>query len=130
MLQMLEAGEIDAAVLGAPPADKPYIKPVFADPVQDSRDWYARHRVIQINHMIVLKRSLVEAHPDFPQAMMTLLGESAGSNLSEADRLAHPRGLSQVRPHLDHAIDMVHRQGLTRARLPLESFFHPATLID
>lgn len=130
MLQMLEAGEIDAAVLGAPPADKPHIKPVFADPVQDSRDWYARHRVIQINHMIVLKRSLVEAHPDFPKAMMTLLGESAGSNLSKADQLAHPRGLSQVRPHLDHAIDMVHRQGLTRERLPLESFFHPATLID
>lgn len=129
MLQMLEAGEIDAAVLGAPPADKPHIKPVFADPAQDSRDWYARHQVIQINHMIVLKRSLVDAHPDFPKALMALLEQSAGSNLSEADALAHPRGLSTVQPHLDYAIDMVHRQGLTRERLPLESFFHPTTLI-
>lgn len=129
MLQMLEAGEIDAAVLGAPPADKPHIKPVFADPAQNSRDWYARHQVIQINHMIVLKRSLVDEHPDFPKALMALLEQSAGSNLSEADALAHPRGLSAVRPHLDYAIDMVHRQGLTRERLPLESFFHPTTLI-
>ncbi len=130
MLQMLEAGEIDAAVLGAPPADKPYIKPVFADPVQESGNWYAQHRVIQINHMIVLKRSLVDEHPDVPKALMALLEQSAGSNLSEADQIAHPRGLSKVRPHLDHAIDMVHRQGLTRERLPLESFFHPTTLID
>jgi 4,5-dihydroxyphthalate decarboxylase len=130
MLQMLEAGEIDAAVLGAPPADKPYIKPVFADPVQNSQDWYARHQVIQINHMVVLKRSFVDEHPDFPKVLMALLEQSAGENLSEANQLAHPRGLSKVRPHLDYAIDMVHRQGLTHDRLPLESFFHPATLID
>ncbi len=130
MLQMLETGEIDAAVLGAPPADKLHIKPVFADPAQDSRDWYARHQVIQINHMTVLKRSLVDEHPEFPKALMGLLEQSAGGNLSEADQLAHPRGLSAVRPHLDYAIDMVHRQGLTGQRLPLESFFHPTTLID
>jgi len=130
MLQMLEAGELDAAVLGAPPADKPHIKPVFANPEQDSSDWYARHQVIQINHMIVLKPSVVDQHPDLPRALMTLLAQSRGSIETEASRLAHPAGLRSVRPHLEYAIDMVHRQGLTQQRRPLESLFHPATLVD
>jgi len=129
MLQMLEAGELDAAVLGAPPADKPHIKPVFANPETDSRDWYARHRVIQINHMIVLRRSLVEEQPDVPRRLMDLLAQSRPADETEASRLAHPAGLQRVRPHLDFAIDMVHRQGLTRERAPLESLFHSATLI-
>ena len=130
MLELLEAGEIDAAVLGAAPPDKPYIKPVFADPALASRQWYDRHQVIQTNHMLVLKRSLVEDHPDFPCTMMSLLAQSAGSELSEADRRAHPCGISRVRPHLEFAIDMVHRQGLISERPALESLFHATTLID
>ena len=80
--------------------------------------------------MLVLKRSLVEDHPDFPCTMMSLLAQSAGSELSEADRRAHPCGISRVRPHLEFAIDMVHRQGLISERPALESLFHATTLID
>ena len=130
MLQMLEAGEIDAAVLGAAPADKPYIRPVFADPVAASRAWFEHNRVIQINHMIVLKRSLVQQHPDFPRELMELLAQSRGSDWSDDDQRAHPAGLREVRPHLEFAIDMVYRQGLLRQRFALESLFHPTTMIE
>lgn len=129
MLQMLESGELDAAVLAAPPADKPHIQPVFANPAEQSQRWFERHGVIQINHMIALKRSLVEQHPDFARAMMDLIAQSAAKGLSDADRPAHPLGLAKVRPHLEHAIEMVHRQGLIRERFALESLFHPTTLI-
>jgi hypothetical protein len=80
--------------------------------------------------MIVLKPSVVDQHPDLPRALMTLLAQSRGSNEIEASRLAHPAGLRSVRPHLEYAIDMVHRQGLTQQRRPLESLFHAGTLID
>ena len=130
MLQMLEDGELDAAVLMAPPAGKPYIQPVFADPAAASRAWHDRNQVIQINHMIVLKRSLVEQHADFPAVMMDLLVRSRDASQPPADHLAHPFGLRLARPHLEYAIDMVHRQGLISRRFALESLFHPTTLID
>ena len=130
MLQMLEAGELDAAVLMAAPADKPDIRPVFADPSAESLAWYQRNQVVQINHMVVLKRDVVERHPDLPAQMMSALTASIDACQPAPDRLVHPMGLRSVRPHLEHAIDMVHRQGLISRRLALESLFHPATLID
>jgi len=130
MLQMLEAGELDAAVLAAAPADKPHIQPVFSNPAEQSQRWFERHGVIQINHMIALKRSLVEQHPDFARTMLDLIAQSADKGLSDADRPAHPLGLTKVRPHLEHAIEMVHRQGLIRERFSVESLFHPTTRID
>ncbi|MBM3407531.1 MAG: ABC transporter substrate-binding protein [Betaproteobacteria bacterium] len=130
MLQMLEAGELDAAVLAAAPADKPHIQPVFANPAEQSQRWFDRHGVIQINHMIALKRSLVEQHPDVAKTVMALIAESADRGLSDADRPAHPLGLTKLRPHLEHAIEMVHRQGLIRERFSVESLFHPTSQID
>jgi len=130
MLQMLEAGELDAAVLAAAPADKPHIQPVFSNPAEQSQRWFERHGVIQINHMIALKRSLVEQHPDAARTMLDLIAQSADKGLSDADRPAHPLGLTKVRPHLEHAIEMVHRQGLIRERFSVESLFHPTTRID
>jgi 4,5-dihydroxyphthalate decarboxylase len=130
MLQMLEAGELDAAVLANAPADKPHIQPVFADPVRASQAWHTRHRVIQINHMVVLKRSLVHKHPEFPAELMALLRQSRQRGLDSAEFEAHPMGLHTVRPHLEFAIDMVHKQGLTRSRPQLEDLFDGATLLE
>jgi 4,5-dihydroxyphthalate decarboxylase len=130
MLQMLEDGELDAAVLASAPADKTHIKPVFANPAEDGQAWYAQHRVIQINHMVVLKGPTARGHPQLPADLMALIRQSRQFGLSMEEFDAHPMGLDAVRPHLEFAIDMVHRQGLIRSRPKLEDLFHPATGIE
>jgi 4,5-dihydroxyphthalate decarboxylase len=60
---MLQAGEIDAAI-GLAAADRADTRPVIADFEAAEAAWFARTGVYPINHMVVLRRSLAETHPD------------------------------------------------------------------
>ena len=61
IIQMLIDGELDA-VLGEK-SDHPDLKPLFADVVAEEEAWFGKHRVVPINHMVVVSRTLSEQHP-------------------------------------------------------------------
>jgi 4,5-dihydroxyphthalate decarboxylase len=63
LVEMLLAGDLDAAIVGAPVAD-PRVKTLFPDPAAAARDWQARHGAIQINHMVVVRAALSQTDPD------------------------------------------------------------------
>jgi 4,5-dihydroxyphthalate decarboxylase len=129
MLKMLEDGELDAAVLGAVP-DNPDIQPVFADPVAAGEQWHQKHQVIQINHMLTLKKSFCDARPDIaPEIYRMLLESKKAMPTSSAKYEQFPFGVNAIRPHLEHVIDSVHAQGLIKHRPKLESLFHPSSFI-
>src|SRR6478735_11853799 len=52
IIQMLIDGELDA-VLGEK-SDHPDLKPLFADVVAEEGGWFAKHKVVPINHMMVV----------------------------------------------------------------------------
>ena len=62
--QMLIDGELDAAIFGGNMPDDPRLKSVIPDPDAAAKAWYAQHRTVPVNHMVVLKTSLAQAHPD------------------------------------------------------------------
>jgi 4,5-dihydroxyphthalate decarboxylase len=64
LVDLLRAGEIDAAILGNDLPDDPDFVPVIPDPEKAAQDWYAKHGVIPINHMIVVRKDVAQAHPD------------------------------------------------------------------
>ena len=61
IIQMLLDGELDA-VLGER-SDHPDLKPLFPDRAQEELSWFARHAVVPINHMVVVKQELSDNDP-------------------------------------------------------------------
>jgi 4,5-dihydroxyphthalate decarboxylase len=78
IVQMLIDGELDA-VLGEK-SDHPDLKPLFADVVAEEEAWFARHRVVPINHMVVVSRTLSNEHPDAVREVHRMLTESAAAS--------------------------------------------------
>ena len=92
IVQMLIDGELDA-VLGEK-SDHPDLKPLFADVAAEEKAWFEKHRVVPINHMVVVSRTLSDQHPDVVREVHRLLAESAAASS------AAPR----FRPRRDAAI--------------------------
>src|ERR1700737_3018230 len=62
IVQMLIDGELDA-VLGEK-VGLPDLKPLFADAGAEEKAWFAKHKVLPINHMVVVSQTLSDKHPD------------------------------------------------------------------
>src|SRR5258707_2574239 len=62
VVQMLIDGELDA-VLGEK-VDHPDLKPLFADTAAEEKSWFEKHKVMPINHMVVVSQKLSDADPD------------------------------------------------------------------
>ena len=71
-------GELDA-VLGEK-SDHPGLKPLFADVVAEEEAWFEKHKVVPINHMVVVSRTLSEQHPDVVREVHRMLAESAAAS--------------------------------------------------
>ena len=59
IMQMLIDRELDA-VLGEK-SDHPDLKPLFADVIAEEEAWFGKHRVVPINHMVVVSQASVGA---------------------------------------------------------------------
>ena len=56
-------------------SDHPDLKPLFADVAAEEKAWFAKHRVVPINHMVVVSRTLSEQHPDAVREVHRLLAD-------------------------------------------------------
>lgn len=62
LVDLLRSGDIDAAILGNDLPDDPDLVPVIPDPENAAKAWYAKHNVIPINHMIVVRKDAARAN--------------------------------------------------------------------
>jgi 4,5-dihydroxyphthalate decarboxylase len=83
IIQMLVDGELDA-VLGER-VEHPDLRPLFADAGAEERSWFAKHKVLPINHMIVVSQALSERHPSAVREVHRLLVESAKASAASPD---------------------------------------------
>lgn len=113
---MLLAGEIDAAILGAPPKDE-RLKPLLADPEAAAAQWKKANGAIQINHMLVVRS---EMDRGLSEKMYQLFLESKAAAGNPA---TNPCGLEENRRNLEVAIDCIHRQKMIPRRLSVEELF-------
>ena len=154
--QMLDAGELDAIVGPRAPTaflrGEPHVRWLFADPVAEATAYYQRTRIFPIMHVLGVRRTLAEAHPWLPFALLKAftaakdralgaLRETAAQRVSlpfleertrAASALIGPDfwsyGLAANRHVLEVFLEHHHAQGLSRRRLIPEELFHPATL--
>ena len=124
---MLLEGEVDAAIMGDKLPDDPRIKTLFPDPKAAADAWYARHGVLQINHMTVIKRSVAERHPEAVKEIYRVLSESKQAMGTPEGMDLNPFGFERNRKALEVVIDQVHRQGLIPRRFAVEELFDKTT---
>lgn len=153
---MLARGDIDGFIGPRWPRcyaeGHPQVGRLFADSIGAAEDWYRRTGIFPIMHLLGLRRSLADAHPWLPGALLKAFTQS--KNMAQAaladtsatkvtmpfveDNLGRARALIGPDPWtygvkgnetaLDTFLDHHHRQGLSPRRLSVDDLFHPATL--
>src|SRR5437879_15886 len=71
IVQMLIDSELDA-VLGEK-SDHADLRPLFADAGFEEKTWFAKHKVLPINHMVVVKQELSDRNPEVVRQVHRLL---------------------------------------------------------
>jgi 4,5-dihydroxyphthalate decarboxylase len=114
--EMLAAGELDAAILGAIPTD-PKLKPVIPDPEAAGRRWGEKHRAIQLNHLVGVKNTVSKAQADEIYGLLLESKKAAG------DPPMLPHGLEANRRNLEVAIECAHKQNMIPRKFKVEELF-------
>jgi len=133
MMAMLQAGEIDAAIIGNELPEDPRIQPLIADHEAAAKDWARRHKAVPINHMIVVKDSLSRSQPQAVKEIYRLLkearkaGPAAPLGLEQTGFDMAPYGVEANRGALQTAIDYAQRQMLLPRKLTVDELFDEVT---
>jgi 4,5-dihydroxyphthalate decarboxylase len=153
---MLASGELDAVIGPRAPScfrpDNPDIGYLFPDPLQAAQDWFRATRIFPIMHVLGIRRTLAEAHPWLPAALVKAFEAAkrvALAKLSDTsatkvtlpfveERLAEARslmgqdfwsyGLAGNRHVIDRFVRQHHEEGLSQRLLAPEELFHPGSI--
>ena len=121
--QMLVDGELDAAIYGAAMPNDPRLKTLIRDPDAAARDWYAKHRLVPVNHMVVVTEELARAKPQAVAELYRLLeaGKAAAGNPGPLDTA--PFGKAANRPALELLISYAVQQGHIPRKLAVDELW-------
>ena len=120
IVQMLIDGELDA-VLGEK-SDHPDLKPLFADVAAEEKAWFEKHRVLPVNHMVVVSQTLSDQHPEVVREVHRMLTESAITSP------AAPRfSPNEMRRSLELIIDYSAQQKLIPRAFTVDELFDDVT---
>jgi 4,5-dihydroxyphthalate decarboxylase len=127
IVQMLLDGELDAAIVGDSLPD-PRLKTLIPDAEKVAAGWASRHGGVPINHMAVMRDSIVKSRPDVVREVFRLLVDSqkragAGNDQAAAIRF----GLDATRASLEIIIDYSVRQKLIPRRFTVDELFDDTT---
>jgi 4,5-dihydroxyphthalate decarboxylase len=114
--QMLLDGELDAAIYGAAMPKDARLKSVVADPDGEARQWYAKHHLVPVNHMVVVTDELARANPEAVAELYRLLeaGRKTAGQSGPIDTA--PFGKEANRPCLELLISYaLQQQQIARA---------------
>ncbi|WP_426955762.1 ABC transporter substrate-binding protein [Muricoccus radiodurans] len=105
---MLRDGSLDAAIFGNELPEGDDLRPVFPDPAAAGEAFRARHGFVPVNHLLVLRRDVAEAHPEIAPEIVRLLGG-----------ITPPGGRTALNPALTLATRLCVEQGLMKRPLTL-----------
>lgn len=123
LLPMLMVGEIDAAIFGNELPDAP-VAPLIPAPEMAAAAWAARHSVNPINHLVVVRASLVRDRPDVVRDIYRILRESRARVPEEGTPVRF--GIEENRRAIELIIDYSLRQQLIPRRIEVDELFEDA----
>lgn len=125
LLPMLRAGELDAAILGNDLPDEPGLEPLIDDAAAADRAWYALHRYVPINHVVVVTKALADTQPHAVRVVYDLLcrckAEVTAENAGKPDKLLF--GYDALRGPLEETLAFCEQQKLLPRKLSVDEIF-------
>ena len=89
---LIMAGELDAIIAPQPPQafvdGDPRVRQLFADVVAAERAYYEKTGIFPLMHILVVRKSLVEAHPALAPALFRAFIEAKKLAMAELDAIA------------------------------------------
>jgi 4,5-dihydroxyphthalate decarboxylase len=153
---LLALGEIDAVIGPRAPScfdeGHPKVGYLFEDPQAAAAQWYARTKIFPIMHTVGVRKTLLQAQPWLPAALMKAFARSKDIAMARLrDTSATKVTLPFVEGHvlaarrlmgddfwsygfhpneatLDRFLERHHAEGLSSRRLQARELFHPASL--
>jgi 4,5-dihydroxyphthalate decarboxylase len=126
IIPMLLDGELDA-VLGDR-SDDPRVKSLFGDSAAAAQAWYGKHRIVPLNHMVVVSAELAKSRPDIVEEVYALLCEGKRRAPTPEGVDTTPFGVEACRPALERIIDYAVQQQLIPRRFEVDELFDETTL--
>ncbi len=123
MVDMLLAGELDAAIIGTDLPDDPRLQPVLPDPHDAARAWGVRNRLVPINHMVAVKADIARERPEAIRELYQLLAQSKELAGKHDGPDLTPFGIEANRPALDLLLQYSFDQGLLPRRYAVDELF-------
>lgn len=131
LVDMLFAGELDAAIIGSGMPDDARLQPVIPDPYGEAKAWSERTGAIPINHMVAIDADLAASRPDVVREVYRLLRESkrVADDKKPGGPDLTPFGLDANRKSLDMLLEYSFQQRLIPRRMSVEELFDDTTRI-
>ena len=129
-MKLLLAGKIDAAVVMAPDLKLPNIKSVIQDASKEIAAWHKTYNAIQLNHVIVVKESLLNTNPDAVREIFRMMKESkaAANEPLGADGIDYrPIGYSNNKRNFEMAAQYASQQKIIPRELKIDDLFNDLT---
>ncbi len=125
MTQMLIDGELDAAIYGAAMPSDPNLKSVIPNPEAAALEWYGKHHVVPVNHMVVTTDELMQKQPAAVAEFYRLLEEGKkAAGLPKAGEIDTVKfGREENRPCLEMLISYAVQQSLIPRRLSVDELW-------
>ncbi|MDI3468379.1 MAG: hypothetical protein OJF62_000442 [Pseudolabrys sp.] len=124
MTKMLIGGELDAAIYGAAMPDDARLRSVIPNPEQAAQDWYARHKLVPVNHMVVVTDEFKRARPDAVAELYRLLEAARRTVPPRADGMdLAPFGKDANRACLELLMGYAAQQKLVRRPTAFEEMW-------
>jgi 4,5-dihydroxyphthalate decarboxylase len=129
MLKMLEEGELDAAIFGGNMPKDAKLKSVIPDPEAAAQEWYKKHGVVPVNHMVVVKASLAKSDPAAVREIFRMLAASKkAAGLPKPGAVdTIPFGFAAVKPALDLISSYALEMKIIPRRYSVEELFDDTT---
>jgi 4,5-dihydroxyphthalate decarboxylase len=128
-VDMLLAGELDAAIIGTDLPDDPRLQSVIPEPHTAAQAWSQRHQMLPINHMVAVNLELCQTQPQLLREVYDLLLKS--KQLAKPDQAQKldltPFGIEANRRSLDLLIRYSYQQGLIPRAYAVDELFDDAT---
>ena len=124
IIEMLLDGELDA-VLGDR-SDDPRVKSLFGDADTAAKAWVAKHKIVPLNHFVVVSEELARLRPDVVTEIYVQLRESRRRAVA-AGADPPPFGVEACRPALEKIIDYAAQQRLIPRRFTVDELFDDTT---
>lgn len=116
MVDMVKRGELVAAI-GLPAGDG--LRSLVPNAAQAEADWSAKSGVRTLNHILTVKRSVVDAQPGALQEITDLFQRARGSDGASVPAI----GIEANRKAFETVARYAHEQGITPREMTVEELF-------